>query len=614
MSYVTVIWSVVAAGALLLALMYGCVWIMDRQARASLAFAFESLAIVGAVIVELGMMRSTSAAEWSEWVRWNQVPVLVRTVALVAFIRFFFGTGRPWLMALVIGSRLIVAVGSFLMEPNFNFSRIDSIVQVPFLGEPVTVVGQATASPYQWFATLSATLALVFVLDASVSLWKKGTYDARRKVIVIGGASVVSWAVGVTYTQLMIYGGMHWPVLLTPPYLIVLAAMTLELSRDTLRASRLARELRASEGRLDLAASAAGLALWSWEAQSQRVWIAGRAHAVFGLADNEILAVERVLGMIHPDDAERVARVWHDAVSTGSEAEVQFRVRLPDAGVRWVLAHGRSEVDAGGRLISVQGVLRDVTEEHLAREENDELRRDLAHAGRVSVLGTLSSSLAHELSQPLGAILLNAEAGELLLQRANPDLDEVRQILADIRRDDVRAADVIDRLRKLLKRRLLEFAPVSVETLLQDLVALIKSDAVARHITLESGIEADLPAVRGDRVHLSQVLINLVMNGMDAVDAFPPDGRRVTMRARREGEGLVEVSVSDSGGGIPAGDLARIFEPFYTTKPNGMGMGLSVSRTIIEAHGGRLWAENAPRHGAVFKLLIPVFREPSAAD
>jgi hypothetical protein len=256
MSYVTVIWSVIASGSLLLALMYGAVWLLDRKARAALAFAFESLSIVLSVIVELGMMYSTTPEEWGEWVRWNQVPVFLRTAALCAFIHYYFGTARPWLLAVTVGSRAIILIASFLMDPNFNFTRIDSIGRTEFLGEQVTIFGSAVTSPYQWFATVSAYLMLIFVADASVSLWRKGTPEARRKVIVIGGATFLSWAVGVTYTQLMVYQGLRLPVLLSPPYLIMIAAMTFELSRDTLRGSRLARELKASESRLDLAASA----------------------------------------------------------------------------------------------------------------------------------------------------------------------------------------------------------------------------------------------------------------------------------------------------------------------------------------------------------------------
>jgi two-component system sensor kinase FixL len=251
-------------------------------------------------------------------------------------------------------------------------------------------------------------------------------------------------------------------------------------------------------------------------------------------------------------------------------------------------------------------VLRDVTEQLRSREEIEELRRELAHAGRVSVLGTLSSSLVHELSQPLGAILLNAEAGELLLQRPDPDLEEIRQILADIRRDDSRAAEVIESLRRLLKRRQLEFAPVSVEGLVQDVAVLMKSDAIARNVTLECRFEAALPQVCGDRVHLSQVLINMVMNGMDAVADMPSSMRQVTMQARANGGDQVELAVIDSGTGVPDPIMPRIFEPFFTTKAAGMGMGLSVSRTIVDAHGGKLWAENRAEGGATFRVTLPV--------
>ena len=606
MSNVDVIWSVIASASLLLALFYGCVWIVDRQQRASLAFSFEALSIVIAVIVELGMMRAGSADEWGEWVRWNQVPVLMRTAGIVAFIHYYFGTGRPWLMIVTVGTRAIITVVDFLVDPNFNFSRIDSVSHTDFLGEQVTVVGSAVTSPYQWFATLSAYLILVYVADASISLWRQRTPDARRKVIVIGGATFISWAIGTTYTQFMVYQEVRLPVLLAPPYLIMLAAMTIELSRDTLRGSRLARELRASKSRLDLAASAAGLGLWSWDAASRRLWLTNPAREMFGLPEGDEFEIDRVFPLMDAGDADAIRRAWREAAANASEVETHFRVRLPDGSTRILLARGRAESNTSGRLVAVQGVLRDITDHRRALAENEELRRELAHAGRVSVLGTLSSSLAHELGQPLGAIMLNTEAAELMLQKPKPDLGEIRQILTDIRRDDHRAAEVIDRLRKLLKRRQMDLVPVSIDSLVQDVTALLKSDAIARNVSLDSSSEIALPAVQGDRVHLSQVLINLVMNGMDAVAHLPPEQRSVSMRTRADGRGFVELAVADSGAGIPPEVMPRIFEPFFTTKAHGMGMGLSVSHTIVEAHGGRLWAENGPRGGAIFLVALPV--------
>jgi PAS domain S-box-containing protein len=395
------------------------------------------------------------------------------------------------------------------------------------------------------------------------------------------------------------------PALLSPPYLIMLAAMTFELSRDTLRAPRLARELRDSEARLEIAASAAGLGIWTWDAVRARMWATAGACEMFGQRADEPLDIARMAAMIHPDEVARIESVWRNAAHRGTEEEVQFQITLPDGTKRWLLARGRSEADSRGTLTSIKGVVRDVTEQFRAREEIEELRRDLAHAGRVSVLGTLSSSLAHELSQPLGAILLNAEAGELLLQRPNPDLEEVRQILADIHRDDHRAAEVIDRLRSLLKHRKLDFSPVSVDGLLQDVASLLRSDAIARNVTLEYSSDPGLPLVRGDKVHLSQVLINLAMNAMDAVAEQPASRRRVVLRARGAEPGWVEISVTDSGPGVPENLLKKVFDPFFTTKAAGMGMGLSVSRTIVDSHGGRLWVENGVGGGATFLVALP---------
>jgi signal transduction histidine kinase len=225
------------------------------------------------------------------------------------------------------------------------------------------------------------------------------------------------------------------------------------------------------------------------------------------------------------------------------------------------------------------------------------------------MMGQLASALAHEINQPLGAILRNAEAAELFMQSPSPNLDEIRAILADIREDDQRAGRVIERMRGLLRRHNLETRALEVRELVHDAANLVRVDALARQVKLHVDVPADLPLVRGDRVHLQQVLLNLILNGMDALNGASPENRRVTVTARLDGTQTVEIDVSDSGRGIPADRLAHIFDPFFTTKPNGMGMGLPISRTIIEAHHGRLWAENNHGSGAAFRFTLPVEQE-----
>ena len=238
-------------------------------------------------------------------------------------------------------------------------------------------------------------------------------------------------------------------------------------------------------------------------------------------------------------------------------------------------------------------------------ERTRQHQAELAHVARVSNMGQLASSLAHELNQPLGAILRNAEAAELFLQDPSPDLDEVRAILADIRRDDQRAGAVIDRMRALMKRRPEERRSLDLNLLAGEVVALVRPDAEMRRVRLGLETSPTLPPVQGDRVQLQQVLLNLLLNAVDALSDHPAESPLVTVRTR-PADTMVEITVSDNGHGIAPDNLVRVFEPFYTSKPHGLLIGLAISRGIVEAHGGRLWAENDPGGGARFTFSLPV--------
>ena len=254
----------------------------------------------------------------------------------------------------------------------------------------------------------------------------------------------------------------------------------------------------------------------------------------------------------------------------------------------------------GGAVVSHT----DITQLRQAEVEAQELRRDLTHVQRASTMGVLASTLAHELNQPLGAILRNAEAGELFLQQDPPDHEEVRAILADIRQDDQRAGAVIDRMRSLLKRRDQQLEPLSFRELLDHVAVLMRAEMQARQMTLQLEVPSDLPLVQGDRVQLQQVLLNLLMNGLDATDGLP--SRRLVVSAHRADGETVEVAVRDCGHGIPAEKLSHLFEPFWTTKSKGLGVGLAISQSIIGSHGGRIQAENNPDGGATFRFTLKI--------
>lgn len=355
-------------------------------------------------------------------------------------------------------------------------------------------------------------------------------------------------------------------------------------------------------------------------------WVLGSGVVGGVVVDSEELGARggqlafRVLGGVKPETLPievvtkgtpmvdwRALRRWHIRESrVPADCLVRYRpVSLWDEHQDLILI---SLVVFLAQAFTIAGLLAQRKRRRQAEAEINRQRTELAHVSRVSTMGQLASALAHELNQPLGAILRNAEAAELFLQKAKPDLEEIRAILADIRKDDQRAGSVIERMRSLLKRRDLASNPLDLGELIEETVALAWSDALTRQVDLTMQVSARLPVVQGDRVHLQQVLLNLILNGMDAMATCNPADRRLVIRAEPRKDGLVEVAVSDSGTGIPPDKLERLFQPFFTTKPEGMGMGLAISHTIIAAHGGSIWGGNQDPHGAVFKFTLPAER------
>ncbi len=272
----------------------------------------------------------------------------------------------------------------------------------------------------------------------------------------------------------------------------------------------------------------------------------------------------------------------------------------------WV-CHAIDAEGEGPRELQVIG--QDITD----RKRAEESGRRLAHATRFAAVGELTAMVAHEINQPLTAILSNAEAGELLLKSAQPPLEDIREILADIRKDDLRADAAIRGIRALLQRREFQPGPVNVNDMVAHVLRLIAGDALYRRVKVRRDLAADLPIVIGDAVHIEQVLVILIVNGMDAMKDTPEPAREITVSTRRADAAHVEVAVRDRGHGIAEKDMPQLFDSFFTTKADGMGLGLSIARSMIAVHGGRIWAENAPDGGAVFRFTLSEERAPPNA-
>jgi PAS domain S-box-containing protein len=255
--------------------------------------------------------------------------------------------------------------------------------------------------------------------------------------------------------------------------------------------------------------------------------------------------------------------------------------------------------EIGGKRCLIT-IIRDISD----RKRAEEAQQNLAHLSRLAVMGEMTAMVAHEVNQPLGAILSNAEAAEILLESKEPKLDEVRQILSEIRNDDLRADGAIRRIRALLSKREFQLEPLRLDETLTDVVRMLASDALRRRVQICKEVQPQLPLVLGDRLQLEQVLFNLIFNGMDAMNDTPASHRKLTLKAEANEPGVVRVTIMDCGHGIPADRRDRIFESFFTTKKDGMGLGLSIARSIVEAHHGKLWFESNPRGGATFHFTV----------
>jgi len=329
---------------------------------------------------------------------------------------------------------------------------------------------------------------------------------------------------------------------------------------------------------------------------------------------------------------QATGRVTHDLLKTtfpalAADIEAMVRARgtwegelehvTRDGSVIVVASRWSLQRDQRGEPVGFLEINRDITDRKRAEESLRIAEAELAHVTRVTTLGEVTASFAHEVNQPLGAIANNANACLALLSNGRGDPEEMREALVDIVGDAERASAIIERVRALARRSGAEKVAMRLEHVVEDVVALTASEAAARHVVVRTELPAGLPAVSGDRVQLQQVLLNLVVNGMDAMSTVDEGTRLLVIRGRRDTQGrspAATISVHDSGVGLRGVDLNRLFDAFYTTKPQGMGMGLAISRSIVDAHGGRLWADtDLPGPGATFSFTLPAVTEGTGA-
>ncbi|HTE66792.1 MAG TPA: ATP-binding protein, partial [Candidatus Binatia bacterium] len=311
---------------------------------------------------------------------------------------------------------------------------------------------------------------------------------------------------------------------------------------------------------------------------------------------------------IHPADLAGARKAWEEARSGHVPYQLELRLRGADGSYRRFVSRAVPLFDEAGRLIQWFGTNSDVEDARRDAEALHDTQAELANVARLSTLGELTASLAHELNQPLAAIAGNGSACLRWLDREQPDIGEAMQAVQRIVRDARRAADVIAHTRALVKKSLGEKGPVDVTELIREALPLVRPELQRHHVVIQELLAEDLPSIIGDRIQLQQLVLNLIVNGIDAMADVSGRPRTLLVSSRcqppEEGAGVL-VAVTDAGIGVAGSDLGRLFEAFYTTKPSGLGVGLSISRSIVEAHGGRLWATRNADHGLTVHFTLP---------
>lgn len=736
MSWVAFIWALVIGACVIMALPNLLVGLRGR-AWENLFFVLAALSVAGIACGELIMMHSRTIEQIGRAHQWTHVPVFLLIVGIAGFVHFYFRTGRPWLGIAACLTRLVSLAINFTAPPSLNFREITGVRLFGFLGETVATP-EGVISPWTRVGELSSLMILIYVIDASLTLWRRGTAESRRRAAVVGGSITLFIVLAAGLSGLIHAGVLHAPYVISLPFLGVVLAMGFELSYDIIRAAQTARQLRTSEAalresdvRMSLAASAANLGLWVWDVGQDDIWITEKGRELFGFAKSEPIDLGRFLQVVHQEDRARMQQMVQDALARGGEYESEYRIIRGDGRTNWVTGYGRVELNGHGKPTCLRGVTRDITKRKLAevalRESEGRFRTvadiapvmiwmsgtdkkgvffnkgwleftgrtvdqelgegwlegvhadDLAHCldvcgtafgkrdpftvefrlrskdgeyrwlldtgtprfeadgtflgyigscidigerkraeldhqlqsmelarvGRLALMGELAASLAHEVNNPLGAMVTNANAGQRLLAHGQLPADELRELLADIVADGHRAREVIQGIRNMVRKSEASHSLVDMNDVIRDLLRIVRADAIARNVSLIAEVDENAGVVMADRVQLLQVLLNLTMNAFEALTVVRPEARLVVIRAEPVQDGKVCVSVRDTGPGFPEGIVDQLFEAFFSTKAEGTGMGLAIARSIVEAHGGTLSGENCPKGGALFTICLP---------
>jgi C4-dicarboxylate-specific signal transduction histidine kinase len=397
----------------------------------------------------------------------------------------------------------------------------------------------------------------------------------------------------------------------TAAVLIILAAATVAFVAfgiESRRRRRVEDALFRTQEHVLLSAEATDVGLWEWNSATDDFQISGHGRELLRLPSRAALTLNSILDAVHPDDRSATEQVIDRALRSSAGFDVEFRLCPIGGRIRWIRLRSRPAHESDAHVNYMTGTILDVTDRSEMKLEIERQRESLAHLTRVGMIGKLSSALAHELNQPLTAIMSNAQAAQRIITKLPLDMNELKSAISDIIQDDARAGDVIRHLRGMLKNNADFFEELDLNAIVASALELTQGDLVARHISVTTCLWKEPLLIKGDSVQLQQVLLNLFLNAAEAISELGRPAGSITVTSTILSDGYASVGVSDNGPGIESQSFATLFDPFFSTKEGGMGLGLSISRNLILRHRGQMWAANNPERGASFYFSVPLVR------
>ena len=601
MNWLTVAWSMCAGVCVTLALMHSFLWSKNRSEFAYLLSTLMALSAGAIAITELSLLRTQSIATYQLLLQWSNLFVYLLIIPMVWLVYVRLDSSQRWLAQIITAMWSVALIFNFISPGSLVYTHVEEIKrQTTYWGEQFSVA-VGPANPWVLLANIAVLLILVYVLIAAIKAWRR---REQRRAILIGGGVVVFMLFGGIHSMLVDSGIVATPYMVSFAYLAIVVTMSYELVSDAMQAPKLAREVEANQKRWIDLLNNVQLAVIAIDPKGLITYHNPFFEKLTGYSTKELYN-RSTLSLLPENERAELNLRLEDMAQTGPRPHSQWTIVCASGEERQLAWSSVRQVDNEGNYSGILSVGADITDGLLAQKELQHSQSELERLTRASMLGELVSALAHELNQPLTAILSNSQAVLRFMDNDQVDMGELHDILEDIVRDDKRAGEVIHSMRAMLRKGEIKREWFDLKHALDEVLTILHNELDAKSIQVELDFSEDLPQIEAGRVEIQQVLMNLLLNAVRALQSTPTEQRFIQLQAHI-GQGNTVCTIIDHGAGIKAEDIPNIFTAFYSTNSTGMGMGLAICKRIIEAHGGTIEAKNREKGGSIFSFTLPI--------